>query len=257
MASKSTSKASSGSAADRQAKIQAAGKAVKTGPSRVTIAGVVAIVTLIAVIAWVIIADQKAKTAAGVGGATLPPGVAAMGEPISRGTPKAGAPVLDIFEDFQCPGCAALEAKLGTSIAELAADGSVDVRYHMMTFLDDRYPGENSSRAANASACAVASGKFGALHDLVYANQPTTEGDGWTDAQLAGWAKDSEITGTALTTWQTCVANKTHNQYVVSMQESTAKAGVTSTPTLKLNGKVFDHTTVTSGEDFKTKILAG
>lgn len=245
------------SASARQAKIQAAAKARGTGPSRVTIAGVIAIIALIAVIAWVIIADQQAKDKATTGGASLPPGVAAMGDPISRGTPKSGAPVLDIYEDFQCPGCEVLERSLGSTIRELAADGSVDVRYYMMTFLDGRFPGDHSNRAANAAVCAVAAGKFGELHDLVYANQPTTEGAGWTDAQLTDWARQAGITGTALTTWETCFKDKSHNQYVNSIEDASAKAGVTATPTLKLNGKVLDMSTVKDAAGFRAKVLAG
>lgn len=245
------------SSSGRQAKIQAAAKRAGTGPSRVTIAGVIAIVALVAVIAWVIIADQQAKDKATSGGSSLPAGVAAMGDPISRGTPKPGAPVLDIYEDFQCPGCEALERTLGSTIKALAADGSVDVRYYMMTFLDGRYPGDHSNRAANAVACAVAPGKFGELHDLVYANQPTTEGAGWTDAQVSDWAKQAGITGPAFTTWQTCFQDKAHNRYVNSIEDASAKAGVTATPTLKLNGKVLDMSKVKDAADFKAKVLAG
>ncbi|MEI2775879.1 MAG: thioredoxin domain-containing protein [Tetrasphaera sp.] len=255
MASKKTTAPSDASGA-RQAKIQQAAGKGRTGPSPVTIAGIVAILAIIAVVAWVIIANHNANDGKGEGGSALPAGVSAMGQPIERGTAKEGAPTLDIYEDFQCPGCHQLETILGPTVAEMAADGSAKVRYHVMNFLDERYPGENSTRAAIGSFCAAADGKFGAFHDTVYAAQPATEGQGWTDEQFKQIAKDAGLSGAAYTTWETCYTNQDMKQYATSMQAASAKDGVQSTPTVKLNGKVMDMANMTA-ETFKKAVLGG
>lgn len=227
--------------AARQAKIQQATKGTnRGGPNPLVIAGVIALVAIVAVVGFVVINNKNATKEASAGGSVLPKGVTAMGQPYVLGTPKSGAPTLDIYEDFQCPGCGQFERILGPTVKEMATSGDVQVRYHVMTFLDDSFSGKNSSRAANAAFCAADDAKFGGLHDLIFANQPAQEGQGWTDEQLTTFAGQAGLSGAALETWKTCYKAQDHNQYVVSMQEATSKDGVTSTPTIKLNGTVMD-----------------
>ncbi|HNQ06755.1 MAG TPA: thioredoxin domain-containing protein [Tetrasphaera sp.] len=239
----------------RQAKIQQATKGThRGGPNPLVIAGVIALVAIVAVVGFVVINNKNAAKAASEGGSALPKGVSAMGQPFVRGTPKAGAPTLDIYEDFQCPGCGQFERILGSTVKEMATSGDVQVRYHVMTFLDDNFQGKNSSRAANAAFCAADDGKFGEMHDLIYANQPTQEGKGWTDEQLTTFAGQAGLTGAALDAWTTCYQKQDHNQYVVSMQDATSKDGVTSTPTVRLNGKDLTLTNMDAAA-FKKAVL--
>ncbi|MBK6887093.1 MAG: thioredoxin domain-containing protein [Tetrasphaera sp.] len=220
----------------RRDKIQQAAGSVRTGPSPMVIGGVVAIVAIIVVVAWTIIANNNAKSAQSKGGSQLPKGVAAMGQPFTRGTPAAGAPTLDIYEDFQCPGCHQFETTFGAAVRAMAEAGTAKVNYHIMSFLDDRYRGENSVRAATGAFCAAAFDRFGQFHDSVYANAPAKEGQGWTDAQLEQFATDSGITGADLTSWKTCYTGRAMQQYIVSMETAGEKDGIVNTPTIKLNG---------------------
>ena len=58
---------------------------------------------------------------------------------------KAGVekPVLDVYEDFQCPACKALEETSGATIKNLAAEGKAKVVYHPITiFTTSRHPGQ-------------------------------------------------------------------------------------------------------------------
>lgn len=239
---------------DRQAKIQQAAGATRTGPSPVVIAGIVAILAIIAIVAWTIINNNNANQKKAEGGSALPAGVSAMGEPMPRGTPKEGAPTLDIYEDFQCPGCHQFETILGPAVAQMARDGSANVRYHIMNFLDGNYPGENSTRAAMGSFCAAGGGKFGEYHDGVYAIQPATEGQGWTDEQFKQIAKDVGLSGEAYTAWESCYTGQDMKQYIASMQTASEKDGVTTTPTVKLNGKLLDMKNMTA-ETFTKAVL--
>ena len=121
----------------------------------------------------------------------------------------SGVPVLDYWEDFQCPLCKQMEDSSGAAVRALVASGSVVVNYHMLSFLDDNLHNDSSRRSANAFACSAASGQQGAYHDTVYAHQPAEEGGGYTDAQLLQFGQDVGISGDAFTTFSDCVAGMT------------------------------------------------
>jgi protein-disulfide isomerase len=61
-----------------------------------------------------------------------------------------GVPVIDIYEDFQCPVCAQFEAAQGDYLEGLIADKKATVVYHTLSFL-----GPESIAAANAAACSA------------------------------------------------------------------------------------------------------
>ncbi len=239
MAKKSPSKSPANA---RQAKIQAASTTTSGGASKIVVAAVVMDVAIVAIVGAVIWQQQSATNDV-IGDGNATPGGVAMGAgfvaPASAAAPD-GVPVLDVFEDFQCPACAKLEAELGESIKQLEADGKVKVVYHIKNFLDDNLRNDSSTRAANAAFCADDAGQFQAFHDALYANQPVTEGQGWTAAQFTGFAESSGITGDALTTWTTCSENNKYVNYINSVEEQSSKDGVTATPTLKLDGTVMD-----------------
>ena len=187
-------------------------------------------------------------------GATGPTG----GIVVNADKVKAGAPTLDIYEDFQCPACEQLEKAVGPTIKQMSEAGEVKVAYHIKNFLDANLGNDSSTRAGNAAACAADVGAFQAYHDQVYAHPPAKEGDGYTDAQLEQFATGAGISGANLVTWKKCVADKKYDSYIKGVDEATAKAGVNSTPTLQVNGKTFDLSAqkVTSAQDFRTKVLA-
>lgn len=151
-------------------------------------------------------------------------------------TAKPGAPSVDVYEDFQCPSCKMLESHNAANLHSLAEAGKVKVTYHLMNFLDENLHNDSSTRAANAAVCAARSGKFMALHDVIYANQPEQEGKGYTDADLENFGKAAGVGGNFVT----CVSNQTNKAWVEKANEVALKAGATQTPTIKVNGKVMD-----------------
>ncbi len=234
---------------DRQAKIQAAAAQTKGGANKIVIATVVAVLAIVAVVAGVII-QQRSKTEGITAGGKAVPAGATMGQglPAFAGvTAAAGAPTLDIFEDFQCPACKLFEDPMGPKIKELAEAGKVKVVYHLKTFLDDNLGNDASMRAGIGALCAADAGAFEEFHDGVYAAQPAKEGDGWTDAQLRSIAESAGITGAALTTWDECTKAKKYEGYLTAVEEQSAKDGVTSTPTIKLNGTKVDLSSLVDG----------
>lgn len=170
---------------------------------------------------------------------------------IALGAVNQGKPVLDVYEDFQCPACKVAEDHFGPEVKQLVASGDVEVRYHMMSFLDQALRNDSSVRAANGGFCAHDQGKFLAYHDLLFANHPAKEGDGWTDAQLADLAGRAGVDGAA---WQACVASGKHVDAVKQANDTSLAAGVNSTPTYRINGAKADLQGVANAGGLKAVI---
>jgi protein-disulfide isomerase len=217
----------------------------KGGPNPVVIGAIIAVVVIVAVVVAIVIGNNsKPGAATAASGSSVPVGVVGgTGGGIVANAPQAkpNAPTLDLYEDFQCSNCGNLEKAMGAQIRTLAQAGQIKLVVHVLSFLDTNLKNDSSTRAANAAACAADAGKFLPYHAAVFAGQPA-EGVGYTDAQLTAFAKTAGITGTALTTWQQCTTSHQHAQYVTDVQTAGEKAGVNSTPTVKLNGKDITQT---------------
>jgi protein-disulfide isomerase len=246
MAKKSTK----AQATDRQAKIQAAQKQSGGGANKIVVATVVVVVAIVAVVAGVIWMEQSRQNEVTGGGNALPPGVSELGAgyPAYQDvTADPGAPTLEVYEDFQCPACASFEAALGSTIEDLAASGKITLVYHVKNFLDDNLRNDSSTMAGNAAFCASDAGRFQEFHDQVYANQPT-EGEGFTDAELKGFAESAGITGDALDTWETCYQAGKYTDYVNSVEQASFEDGVRGTPTVRINGEDIELAAIQTPE---------
>lgn len=244
----------------RQAKIQAAQKSRGGGgANKIVVASVVLIVAIIAVVAGVIISETSRKSAVVGNGKSLPAGVSAMGAgypAFSEVTAAAGAPTLDLYEDFQCPACKSFEDRLGSTVEDLARAGKLTLVYHVKNFLDDNLRNDWSTKAGNAAFCAADAGKFQAFHDQVYANQPAEEGAGFTDDQLKGFAQASGVTGNALQTWSDCYSGEKYVAYIKAVEEKSFADGVRGTPTAKLAGTDLDLQTVSTPDALTQAVQA-
>ena len=226
----------------RQAKIQAAQKASGGGANKIVVATVVVVVAIVAVVAGVIWMETSKQNDITGGGNAVPAGAASLGAgypAFQDVTLAAGAPTLDVYEDFQCPACKSFEDQLGSTVEDLASQGKVKLVYHVKNFLDDNLRNDSSTKAGNAAFCAADAGKFQEFHDQAYANQPS-EGAGYTDAELKGFAQAAGISGSALETWQQCYDAGKYVDYVNSVETKSFEDGVRGTPTLRLDGTDLD-----------------
>src|SRR5690606_4540193 len=96
--------------------------------------------------------------------------------------------------------------------------------------------GTGSRASANAAACAQDAGKFTAYHDVLFANQPPETDDAFADdgklIELAG-----KVEGLDTPAFRSCVADGTHNSWVVKCNEAFQKGDSSGTPTVLLDGK--------------------
>lgn len=242
----------------RQAKIEAARKNTGGGTNKIIVGAVVAVVAIIAVVGGVVIAAQKKQDRVGTSTA-VPAAATGMGEGFVANkdvTLVAGAPTLDIYEDFQCPACGQFEKVMGSTVTDLADQGKVKLVYHLKTIIDANTGTNHSLTMGNAAMCAADAGTFQPFHDDVFANQPAQEGQGWTTAQTKGFAEKSGITGAALTTWQTCVDERKYAKYVESTEDASNKAGITGTPTVVLGGTKVDFNQVSTAAALTAAVQA-
>ncbi|MGH3391053.1 MAG: DsbA family protein, partial [Actinomadura sp.] len=157
---------------------------------------------------------------------------------------KAGVtgPVLEVFEDFQCPACKNFEATNGDTLKRLAAEGKVKVVYRPFRLFNQDPLKSNSQRAAGAAACAPAD-KWVAFHDIIFRNQPPEGTEGFANDDLIGWAGEAGISGAA---FEKCVTGGEQNAKVEQATQFATGAGIEGTPTLKLDGtRLGDEATYT------------
>ena len=144
-----------------------------------------------------------------------------------------GVPVLDIYEDFQCPSCARFEGTQGKYLDSIIEDKKATVVFHTLSFL-----GPESVIAANAAACSADEGKFLALHKMLYQTQPRENSGAWTNEALVA---AGESVGIKSKEYEKCVNNGTYADWVTNVQASAAQSDVNSTPTVFINGKELDR----------------
>ncbi|NUR91912.1 MAG: thioredoxin domain-containing protein [Nonomuraea sp.] len=138
-------------------------------------------------------------------------------------------PVLDVYEDFQCPVCREFESVNGGTLKRFAAEGKVKVVYHPVAFVNP----QGSLRAAAAAQCLPAP-RWMAFHDTVYSRQPP-ESVALTLADLKGFAAEAEVTDAATLS---CMESQRHASLVTRVTDAAFKQpDVQGTPTLVLGGR--------------------
>ncbi|MFJ1595911.1 DsbA family protein [Streptomyces sp. NPDC088261] len=156
------------------------------------------------------------------------------GTTISVGNPDASRTFL-FYEDPRCPYCKEFEVDGGAELIEnQARKGDLKVQYTLASFLDDRLGGHGSLKAVNALRAALEEGKFIEYHDVLYANQPAEEVDGFTDAFLLKLA--AKVPGLRGEEFDNAVKKVKYRDFVEASQQAYETAGAPGTPTLLIDG---------------------
>jgi protein-disulfide isomerase len=142
--------------------------------------------------------------------------------------------VIDIWEDPQCPVCKNFEDANGDYIESLVRDKKATVRFHVLSFL-----GDESVRAANASFCAAEEGQYLDFHHALYAVQSPLENSGfWSNDKLVSIGAKIGITSKK---FADCVTKGSKIDLVKANYDSMQKFGVQGTPTVFINGKLWER----------------
>jgi protein-disulfide isomerase len=156
----------------------------------------------------------------------------------SVGNPDAKVKI-QIYEDFQCPYCKEFTESDEKQLLESQYITSGEVYYEFMQFpiVDNYSSTKESHQAANASMCALEQGQFWPYHDLLYKNQGTVENGGaFSNKRLQAFA---ESLGLNMTEFNQCFSADKYSAEIQADYQMGVSLGVTSTPTLVLNGKIL------------------
>lgn len=153
--------------------------------------------------------------------------------------PKDAPHTLVVYEDFLCPFCGQFESRTRDDLASLAGQGKVQVEYRPFNFLSEN--GTYSARSAGAFSVVLdqagpdAAKKF---HDLLYDNQPDEKGPFPDDHKLVDLAVQAGATRSKV---EQPILNHDWTHWVNRATQSALNAGVRATPTLVLDGKVYQN----------------
>jgi protein-disulfide isomerase len=144
------------------------------------------------------------------------------------------AKTVDVWEDPQCPVCKYFEDANGEYIDSLIRDKKATVRFHVLSFL-----GDESVRAANASFCAADEGQYIDFHKALYRVQSPLENSGfWSNETLITIGNKAGITSEK---FAKCVNDGEKVELVKANYDSMSKFGVQGTPTVFIDGKLWER----------------
>lgn len=215
----------------------------------ISVIGVVAI-ALIGIVGWTVLGAKDKQPVAGV---QIAETGAVQGATLVVG--KQDAPVtVDVYQDYMCPYCGQFERANRAEVEQLVADGTVRLVIHPLAFLDAQSDGSKySSRAANAAVTVAQDrpDKLLAFNAILYDRQPAEGSKGLSDEQLAQLARTAGVDDATI---QRFGADDI-TAYVASLTEAAFDGGIKGTPTVKINGAMFDGDLYSAGP-FKAAVLA-
>jgi protein-disulfide isomerase len=176
------------------------------------------------VIGWTIYASSRASAV------NTPAKANSASNGIVTGT---GPVVVEDYLDFICPYCKRYHDEAGETVAQLARDNKITLVQHPVAYLDRFSTNNYSTRASAASGCAADDGHFQEYMSLLFANQPAEGSAGPTDEQLIKLGTDNGLSKE----FAKCVQDKRYLTWAKKVSGDAAKAGVTGTPTVFVNGE--------------------
>lgn len=158
------------------------------------------------------------------------------------GDPDAPVRIVE-YADFQCPFCGQFSQDIQPRIIDdFVRSGQASYELRIFPFLgghDLERPDNESIQAAEASYCAMDQGAFWTYGDLLFANQEGENAGAFSDERLIDFAGDLELDVEAFTT---CLESNAHHQTALDSYAAAQGAGITSTPTILIDGQPVAYT---------------
>lgn len=150
---------------------------------------------------------------------------------------------LTMYEDPRCPVCAQFEQTVGATVKADYDAGKYKLQFVGATFLDNSLTGEGSKNALSALGAAlnVSPEAFLEFKTALYSAEyhPEESDDKFKDDSYLIKVGDSvpELKGNKK--FQDAVKNGTFDKWALEMSKTFDDAGVSGTPTLKMDGKTL------------------
>jgi protein-disulfide isomerase len=196
------------------------------------LAGAVVLIVCVAVTAYLLLQqdDVSGKPVA------LPDGVTADANPdglVTMAKPGVTRPVVDVFEDFQCPVCREFHRVNDATLKEIAAQGKGKVVYHPIVIFSSEPMQGNSLRASAAAHCVRDGARWLSYQDQLFAHQPVEGSPGFAADDLVAYGSAAGVTDSG---FASCVRSGRYTADVRSATQTAIAGGINGTPTVKLNG---------------------
>jgi protein-disulfide isomerase len=168
-----------------------------------------------------------------------------------------------VYQDPMCPYCKQFDDDYGRQLDAWADDGDIVVDHRVISFLDQMSTTEYSTRASNALAC-VADGSPDAytkyLRALYTAQDPRSEGGlgvteggpGLSDEQLGRLAEDAGASDEV----KDCISSLKFASWVRSSTSDALSSGVKGTPTVIVDGQLWNASADADFEGWAKKIIS-
>lgn len=195
---------------------------------------VVAVVALVAVAAFgIATATDDGDTSAGGSSAFPEDGIVYQDA-------DADDPVdVVVYEDFQCPHCAAFDIATRDVVEENVEDGTIRVAYEPLNYLDQAMSGatDYSLRAANAATCVYEEQGGQAFHEFsssLYDEQRPEGSPGFSDGQYAAYAEQAGVDDLG-----SCLTDLPHRDEIERRTQdfATSEVGANGTPSVLVDGE--------------------
>ncbi|NUR30385.1 MAG: DsbA family protein [Catenulispora sp.] len=198
---------------------------------------VVGVIGLAAGIGIAVSASQHDKPYLAPAGAVVDP-QAKTDKDLGIHVGSSDAPVkMVVFEDFRCPVCQQIEQAIEPTYKEYVEAGKIQITYHPARLIDANNGGVGSLNGANAAACAQDQNQFLPLHDLLYANQPNEQTDGYGSKATILSIADQIPELKASPAFQACVDKGQHDGWVQKNADNFNKLKLPGTPTIFVDGQ--------------------
>lgn len=148
------------------------------------------------------------------------------------------------YADYQCPFCGDFALEVVPQLVEdYVQTGQASFEFRAHPFLGDApldSPDNESVQAAEAAACALDQGKFWEYNHLLFEKQDGENNGAYSTERLKGFAAELGLDEAA---FNQCLDSGQHQQEVLDQLASGEAAGISSTPTIIINGQVVQYTT--------------
>ena len=155
---------------------------------------------------------------------------------MTLGSPDAPVTIVE-YADYQCPWCGVFAREdLPQIIDDYVRAGQVQFEFRDHPFLGTSEltsPDNESVQAAVAASCANDQSMFWEYNHALFENQDGENNGGFSQERLREIAEESDLDVEA---WNGCMDDQTHLTEVVAGLEANQANGVTSTPTIEING---------------------
>ncbi|HWL02726.1 MAG TPA: thioredoxin domain-containing protein [Microbacteriaceae bacterium] len=162
--------------------------------------------------------------------------------PAPNPTPTSGDVIeIQTYVDYMCPYCGQFEATNASYLRTLVESGAASLEIFPLAFLDraslgTAYP----TRAMNAFGCVADQQPESSLrfNELLFENQPAESTAGLSDDEIVALAREA---GAKSTTVETCIRDQQFKSWTkAATDRATQLRGVTATPTIYVNGQMYD-----------------